>query len=270
MQLLKEMKIDKIIFSCDGAYYPFWEPISEVVSKVLKVKPVLFFINDHEETDFYESNYGLVKKIKTIDGISSALLGQIYRLYGTKFFQNEVCLISDIDMILFNNKWLENHLTPIINEDSLVLLNSDAYDSSRPECLNSKTRFPMCYLVGKGKIFNKIVNLDRSFEDFAKEIHSINAGFDSDEIFFSSKFIEHKDEIEYHLIKRGYSSTYFAPGRIEKHMFYNTDIKDQITLMYKLNIMGKINYDSFIDCHIPRGYSSILEKIKNEILEYYS
>jgi hypothetical protein len=258
------MKIDKVIFSCDDSYLMFWEHTSEVIKKVLNIEPVLFFINEEEETDFYQDKFGTIKKIKKVDFIDSSLLSQIYRFYGTKFFQNEVCMISDVDMFLFNKYWVNDHLNEK-NEDDLVIMNSDAYDPKRIETLNHYPRYPACYSVGKGSTFNKILNTDRSIEDYTSEVSSLNAGWDSDEIYFTNKLIYGDHNVNYHLIKRGYSSYYYVPGRIEKYMF-NPEESQQVG---KLNLNGTINFDTFIDCHAWRWNMDLVKKIKSEILEFY-
>lgn len=264
------MKVDKVIFSGDNAYYYLWEPISEVISKVLKIKPVLFFVTENEETDFYEDKFGIVKKIKNPTGFNSGFMGQIYRMYGTKYFQDEVCLISDLDMLLFNRKWLESSLENVDN-DHLAILNSDAYDTNRAECVGNRVRYPMCYLVGKGKLFNKILNTDRTIEEFAGEIFDTKAGWDSDEIYFTDKLLKTDHGVPYDLIKRGYSSYYYAPGRIEKYMFDDYTNRDcPGGIIYKLNLAGTVNYDSFIDCHFWRfDNKNLVEKIRKELLELY-
>lgn len=263
------MKVKNVIFSGDQRYLRFWPGISEVVTKVLGMQPILFFINDHEDSEFYQDDFGLVKKIKNKTSIGSGFIGQIYRLYGTKFFQNEICLINDLDMMLFNKKWVNESLSSI-HEDDLAILNGDAYDNNRQECKNQKVRFPMCYLVGKGKTFNKIVNTDRTFEEFAEEIYKFNSSWDSDEMFFSEKLTCDNHGVKYHPITRGYSSLYYCPGRIEKWMFESMQDRDcPGGSMYKLNLHGSINFDNFIDCHCWSSDAILFEKLKNEILERY-
>lgn len=263
------MKVDKILYSCDGSYYPFWKYVSEITTKILKITPVLFFINNNEETDFYEDEFGVVKKIKTKDLNNTGFLGQICRLYGTKFFKNEVCLISDLDMILFNKNWLENILKDI-DENEFVLLNSDAYESNRMECKGMEVRYPICYYVGKGELFDKILNTDRTFEDFSEDIKNTKRGWDNDEVFFTQKLLHTEHGVKYHPIKRGYSSLYYAPGRIEKYMFEEANYRGEVVnRMYKLNLNGTINYDTFIDCHISRSGLPLLEKIKNDLINFY-
>ena len=107
------MKIDKIIFSSDDSHYlDFWKINSEITLKKLGITPVLFHITD-EDSDFFEDEFGLVKKIKRLTNHSDKVQSQIVRMYATKYFPNEICLTNDIDIFLY----LLN------NKENLILLN---------------------------------------------------------------------------------------------------------------------------------------------------
>jgi hypothetical protein len=101
------MNVDKIIFAVDDNpdYQGFWEINSEICKKKLGIVPVLFKITDND-TDFYEDEFGLVKHVKALPNVDTSFQAQIYRMYGTKYFQEDVCMTSDIDMLLFNKKYI--------------------------------------------------------------------------------------------------------------------------------------------------------------------
>lgn len=248
-----------MIFSCDGPYYFFWKYNSEIVKRLLGITPVLFFLNEKEETDFYEDEFGIIKKIKVSPNCPSKFQSQNYRMYGTRYFSDEVCLIGDIDMFLFNKKWLDYHTKDIDNED-LVLLNGDAYPNEK------KPRYPMCYIGAKGNNFNKILNTDRSFEEYSKELFSRNQRWDTDELYFSEKLHENHHNVKFHIKKRNYSSNYFAPGRIEKYMFQ----KPEDINIFKLSLFGSVNYNPFVDCHVWRMVDiNLLEKVTKDIISQF-
>lgn len=250
------MKVEKMIFSCDGPYYFFWKYNSEIVKKTLGITPVLFFLTEKEETDFYEDEFGLVKKVKVNKNIPCKFQSQNYRMYGTKYFLDEVCLIGDIDMFLFNKKWLDFNLKNI-KDDELALLNGDAYSGSK------NPRYPMCYIASKGKNFDKIINTNRSFKEYSEALFSRKQGWDTDELYFSEKLHENNHNINFHVINRNYSSNYYAPGRIEKHMFQKIEGNN----IFKLSVWGKVDYSSFIDCHVWRGVDKdLLEKVTKDII----
>ncbi|NBU98037.1 MAG: hypothetical protein EBS19_07480, partial [Spirochaetia bacterium] len=88
-------------------YLDFWPLVSKVWKNNIGVTPVLGLISN-EDSDITETEYGLIKKFKKIDGISSSLQSQIVRLFLTKFLDG-YSLISDIDMLpLSKDYFLKN------------------------------------------------------------------------------------------------------------------------------------------------------------------
>jgi hypothetical protein len=252
------MKVDKIIFAVDDnpEYQGFWEVNSEICERVLGITPILFKISNYD-SDFVKSEFGYVKNVKSIDGVDTGFQAQIYRMYGTSFFKNEVCMTSDIDMLLFNKEYIDSNLKNISVED-LVIFNSDAYDESRPECdgiHSGPDRYPICYSVGKGSTFNKIINTDISFEEYCKKLQDLNLGWDTDEIYFG-KCVNSQTDIKVHKLVRGYSSNFHCPNRIEKIDFTKKEL-------HQLDLEGKINLDSFVDCHCARPFSQHQVAINN-------
>jgi hypothetical protein len=259
------MKIDKVIFSSnDSEYLQFWPHVAEITYKKLGIMPVLFYITE-EDSDFYFDGSGLVKKVKKLKNIHSAHQAQIYRMYGTKFFPEEVCMISDIDMFFFNKDYLYTSIQKFSDEE-MVIIGSDAYDNSRPECigtLSGPDRYPICYVIAKGKVFGKLLHTEIDFSDYLSNVLSVGPSWDSDEIYFGKR-VNNQDVIKINKVERGYSSNFFVPGRIEKFMF------DGSNEFFKLNLNGKINLRNYyIDCHCKgpfSQYKDLILKIKNEIL----
>ena len=259
------MEIDKIIFaSNDSSYLKFWELNSEITLKKLGITPVLFHITN-EDSDFYQDKYGLVKKIKQLPNYSTANQAQNVRMYATKYFPEEVCLISDIDMFLFNIDYLNKNVKDI-DEDSLVILNSDAYDPTRPECtgvFSGPDTYAICHNMGKGKTFNKILNTYIPFKDYMENVESMGSQGNNDELYYG-KMVNSQTDVTVHKIKRGYCTDFWAPNRLEKFHFKQKD------LPHNLSVLGHIDISSFIDCHCPtpfETYESLIYKIKNLILQ---
>jgi hypothetical protein len=259
------MKLNKIIFAIDNnpEYAGFWEINSEICKKKLGVTPVLFKIGD-TETDFYNDEFGIVKEVKSIEGVNTGFQAQIYRMYGTKYFTNELVMTSDIDMLLFSQEYITTQIESI-SDDDLVILNSDAYDSARPECTgihSGPDRYPICYVVGKGSTFNKIINNDVGFDEYCNRLLQLGLNWDTDEIYFG-RCVNSQNEVKVHKITRGYSSNFFCPNRIEKHNFYNPNI-------FSIDLQKEINLNTFIDCHCARPYDRYkieIDNIKNNILK---
>ena len=258
------MKIDKIIFSVDDnpRYSGLWKINSEICKKVLGVTPVLFHITD-EESDFYEDDFGIVKKVKKLNNYPSSFQAQIYRLYGTKYFKDQVCLVSDIDLLLVNKNYLTNTIKNF-NDDDFVVFSDDAYDPNRSECVGiySYPRIYMCYNASKGRVFNEILNTNRNFDSFADEVFKVCPHHhDCDEIYLGTKinFFENQSRIK--RMKRGFTSPFICSNRIERPQdedgFNQYDNLSRPYSKYKKEIdelkeiiLGKDDEVYLIGCHL--------------------
>lgn len=264
------MKIDKVIFSFDGnpLYEGFWSIQAELVRKVLKAEPVLFLICD-EDSDFYFDGHGLVKKFnkdRCFDIITS-FQSQIIRMYGTKYFPNEVCLTADIDMLMLNEDYF---LTQIKNipDDDLVIYDSKAYDMERPECddpsLHCHERYPICYIAGKGTVFNKILDTDDEYSSYVDRLQKLKLGWGTDEIYFAKCLKSKTYDFQVHKLERGYKSPWIADRRINRHNFpVSLKYTNEISLqnrdgVYDLKLLSEGYY---IDAHCPRPYSEYKKEI---------
>ena len=231
------MKIDKAIFGVDDSYFmEFWPLQAKICKELLGIQPVLFYICE-EDSDFYDDGYGLVKKIKKVydkkngDVIHTGLLACIARMYGTKYFPNDVCLTCDLDMLMINKEYFIDQIQNF-HKDSLVIYSSDAYDLNRPEAseLFKNEPFPFTqemynypYNAAKGETFDKILDTSCSFEDFVDRHSNFKEGYKYmwmiDEFYFSD-CVNNKDHgVEVHKLKRGYTSPWIADRRIERHNF---------------------------------------------------
>lgn len=248
--------VNKIIFASDSNpdFIQFWPINSELCSKRLKVTPILFHICD-EDSDFYWDEYGIVKKVKKTSNYSG-LEAQIFRMYGTKYFQNEICMTSDMDMLLFNRNYVKND---VFDYDSITILNADAYDDKRAECVGiyKAGRYPICYVVGTGAVFNRILNTNIEFKEYFQNLLSLRAGYDTDELYFGYSLS--KSNVKCNKLNRGYSSKWYCPQRIEKRHF-----EDKYNVC-ELDFESYIDIESFIDCHCARPYSKYKKKIDNVV-----
>ena len=101
------MKINKVIFAVDDSHYlDFWPTQAKICKEILNIEPVLFHITN-ENNDFYNDGHGLVKKIKKVDGINTGAQAAMGRMFFTKYFPEEVCLVADIDLISINRNYLQ-------------------------------------------------------------------------------------------------------------------------------------------------------------------
>ena len=259
------MKVDKIIMSCDDTerYLKLWPYVSKICKLTLGITPVLFHITD-KYSDFIHDEYGIVKKIKKDPDLPASFQAQIYRLYGTKFFKNETCLISDIDMLTFNRQYFLDQVKEYDENDFIIYI-FDAYDLSREDCHGAwaLNRIPMCYNLAKGRTFCELLNLDVDFNEFAERVYNFNFGYDfpifhRDEIFLGKMIFRNLKRINIVKLNRGITDLFNINRRIEKNNFYDVD-------------SSLIHNGHYVEAHIPGDWETNLEKFNqviNHILVY--
>jgi predicted O-methyltransferase YrrM len=276
------MKINKAIFGVDESYFmEFWPIQAKICKELLKIEPVLFLICD-EDSDFYNDGHGLVKKIKKVKNtqngnvVHSGLLACIVRMYGTKYFPDEVCITCDLDMLMINKDYFINQIEKYEN-DSLVIYSSDAYDLNRPEAVElfKNEPFPFTqemynypYNAAKGKVFNQILNTDCTFEEFVNRHANYKPGYNFmwmiDEFYFADCVNNKNHGVEVHKLKRGYTSPWIADRRIDRGNFpVQLEWEGEIEFQNKYGVYDeqKLRDGYYIDVNCCRPYS----KYKNEI-----
>jgi hypothetical protein len=266
------MKIDKVIFGVDDnpLYADFWPIQAKLVKEILKAEPVLFHITI-EDSDFYFDGHGTVKKINKDNcfDIITSFQSQIVRMYGTKYFPDEICLTADIDMLMLNPDYFIDQIKDVPDED-LIIFDSMGYDPDRIECqdpsLHCHERYPICYNAGKGKTFDKILNTNREFSDYIDELQKLRLGWGTDEIYFARCVDGKNHGVNVTKMKRGKISPWITDRRIERHNF-PVILKHcgEIEAQKRDGVYNsdKLKLGFYIDAHCPRPYN----EYKNEIDE---
>lgn len=265
------MKIDKIIFAVDDnpLYSGFWEIQSWFCKNYLQIQPVLFHITD-VETDFIQDGYGIVKKIdkKNYEGLPTSFLSQIIRMWGTKYFSEQVCIMGDIDLFFLDKKYLHETIQNY-DDDSIVLYDSDAYDIEREDCDSHwfcKDRYILSWVTAKGKIFDKILNTNRSLSEYAYELASMDLGWDTDEVYFGRRLNNLQDNLKIEKLKRDRIKPFITRDRIERHNFQTKlELQNEVEAQKKYGTYDKelLKNGYYKDMHCPRPF----HVYKKEILE---
>lgn len=251
------MKIDYVIIGCDinPLYLDFWEPISKVWKTIFNITPVLGLICD-EDSDLVEDKYGLVKKYKSIDNITTGLQSQIIRFELINELKGNL-IISDIDMIPLSKDYFINSIIPF-SEDKIYVLSSD-----NAECLRNK-EYPMCYIIGNNENLKDMLNLNKTWVEFAKKLNALKLGWTTDQNYLFEKINEFKSKNENKvvLLNRGWNAG-IASKRI-----------DRIAWSYDEN---KVKDGYYIDSHLLRPYNDnkieinkLINLISMENIDLYS
>lgn len=237
------MNIDYVILGSDENpyYYDFWPIVSKVWKEIFNITPVLGLICD-EDSDFIDTEYGIIKKFKKTENVDIGLQSQIVRLFLPKFLKGN-CLISDIDMIPLSKQYFTESSSGITNNNLII------YSSDNPECLSEKM-YPMCYFAANSEVFLKIFDLDLNWEQFCLYLRNRNESWYTDQKYLYEKtnnFCRKNDCI---FLNRGWSG--MAHRRI-----------DRASWGYDRSIVSEGYY---IDCHSLRPFKTFKKEIE-ELIE---
>ena len=223
-------------------YLDFWPIISKTWKEVFNVVPVLGLICD-EDSDFFEDEYGLVKKFKMIEGIDVGLQSQIIRLYLTKLLKGTI-IISDIDMVPLSKPYFIDQVGGF-DEDKIYVMSSD-----HQEC-NLNREIPMCYNIADSQMFSDMLGVNNSWVEFATELSNLGFGWTTDQRFLWLRVQEYmaKNPNKVVLLSRGWTPV--AHRRI-----------DRISWSY---VPGLVKEGHYIDSHLLRPYKENKQEVDNLI-----
>lgn len=243
------MKNIKVLLSCDDNpyYYEFWNDVSYVWKNILQIDPVLIYISNNKN-DYLSENNGTIIPIKKIDNFPIHLQAQLARVYFAKNFSNDICLMSDIDMMpvskqFFNKEKIINNII----DDSFFHLNPTPREFGQ---------LPMCYYAAYGKTYDNIVN-NKSWYDFLNYI--IEKDFNAEKLGYhlpdhlKDKKLWFSDELFL------YSEILLKNIKIIKNnkiISNNERLDREMLLKYSGNISN-----TFVDCHMPRPYGLYYRQI---------
>lgn len=245
------MKIDYVVVSCtnNSLYFNFLNLIKEYIPKIMKTKLICVFVGDKNKITKFEN--GIIHEIKQIENIPCNLQAAISRMYITKFYSNSICMISDIDMLILNKDYFNDTIISL-DEDSLVIFGHDLYPNT--------IRYPMCYNIAKGKIFEKILKIqDITFECYCNMLYEKYKHLGSDRItsadeLYYTDCVNESNDVNVVKIERGLSSSGIASNRIDRIKWEYDDKK--IT--------------QYIDCHMLRPYESTNKEKIDKLLTLLS
>lgn len=243
----------KVIMSCDDnpLYYEYWNQVSYVWKNLFDIDPVLIYISDEENKSLNEKN-GQIIKIKTEKNIPKYLQGQLARIYYSSLFPDDICILSDIDIIPLNKEFFsKNKLLEKTVEDCFFHFNPVKREFNQ---------LPMCYYSAYGKVFSKLFE-GLSWTEFLNSVISYNFSTD----FLGYTLPEHLKNNKFWFSDEMFLHTKIKEKNIKVN--YNNKIiseKQRISRQEILNVNIN-NINNFIDCHMPRPFY-LFEKQINFII----
>jgi hypothetical protein len=150
-------------------YRDFYEPVSRAWNR-FGYKTFMIEVCD-EESDIFETEYGIYKKIKKVNG-SEQLQAQVARLFAFNLVKEKNLLTSDIDMMPLSREYFDSRAQNVPESDVLVYT-AKGQGESYPY-------FPMCYVLANSEVLSNILGVaDMSFSDFINHLENV---FTSDPI----------------------------------------------------------------------------------------
>lgn len=186
------MKIDYALMASnnDPLYLDFWPIVSKLWKEKFNITPVLYYIDDNHNVEIDET-YGEVIKLKPIPKIPVYLQCLWVRYWGFVNYPNDVCIISDIDMLPLSKEYFI---------DSISNIDDDKYVHLNP-CFKSYGTLPSCYHICRGSKFKEILELHDNWEDSITFLNNLDLGRNpgngnnkwfSDEEYSSNKIFDYK------------------------------------------------------------------------------
>lgn len=244
---LYAVKIDRVILGCDAnpMYLEFWPLVAKTWTEIVGVRPTLALIASKEV--YIDETLGDVIRFEPIANIPTSFQAQIMRLLLPAYFENEVCIISDMDMIPLQRDFFVNNVSTCPDDSFIIFNDRGRYIGNSPEYL-------MCYIVAQGKTFKEIFCLSDTTEipDRLCQWYMRNLGWTSDQqILFEA--VNNWQHYNSRVIKLGYAE----PQRIDRAFWhYNKDL-----------VRTRKHY---VDSHLLRPYSSYknqIDELMNTLFE---
>lgn len=148
------LKIDRVILSAtvDERYIEYWPVVARAWHDLIGARATLALISERRDIPL-DTTFGDILYIDPIPGLAVGLHARMIRLLLPAYFENDVCLFSDIDMIPINRSFFIDNIKDIA-DDCVVVYNNRAYNQKNS--LDNFSRVPMSYVAAKGSVFQEI------------------------------------------------------------------------------------------------------------------
>ncbi len=237
------MKINKVIISStvDKNYLDFW-PIVKKAWESLDIEPILFLVTKKDIPDLDCNTFH-------IDKINDVFTAQNLRLLVPSLYPDDVCMISDIDMMPLSKKYFLDSINNIKN-DKFVIFRSDA----TPESM-----LPICWNSALGSTWGKIFSVNDIDEIKNTLIQWYPEKYKPFKKNWYLDQIQLRNHINNYEKKESKNVIYFTDEELNFKRLNRDTIDDDLASF-------KINPEPFVDFHMPRPYSKNKELI-NEVFE---
>lgn len=199
-------------------YLDFWPLVAKAWTR-LGVRPTLGLVGDQVAAD---GSLGDVVRLAPIPGVDSGLHAQAVRLLLPTLFPDEVCLISDIDMLPLCAHYFTDPLAAI-EASRFVVYRDKAYG---PEV----RRYPMCYNAATGRTYAELfgVHSPDQIEPTLKDWAGRGWGWFTDELVLHEQLERWADRrvlLGHGVVRRIDRSDWrYSPQAVRAHMYVDSHL----------------------------------------------
>jgi hypothetical protein len=243
---LNAFEIDRVILSTnnDPRYIEFW-PVVAKVWQAMGIRPTLALIATEDCP--IDTSLGDIIRFDPMPDVSEVLQAQAIRLLVPAFFPEDICLISDIDMLPMGSSYFKDWAKSCPEDTFLVYRDWVWADWLK--------RTSMCYNAAKGKLFADMfgVTSPEDIPHILRKWQNLNWGWETDELVLYASINEWESK------GNPVMRLHHAVGPRLDRGGWNIDF-------------DLIDVTSYHDCHCPRPYSEnkeTIDKIVNALLVHY-
>jgi hypothetical protein len=228
------MKIEKVIVASNEniEYLSFW-PLFKKVWKNMGFDPLLIYTSKEPTSICNDPDVRFFNTGKIDSGFVSRNIRMLY----PALFPNDICLISDIDLIPLNKNYFEDRITNL-NDNNFIVMRDN---------VNANNQMPICWNIAMGSIWGEIFKVKNE-----EEIKSLlnqwyqNMASDKTDLWYSDQLM-----LKYYIdeFKK------IHPGRIYRLNDVDTKFRRLDRKNYTNTIRSIYRNDIFTDFHMPRPYS---------------
>lgn len=179
-------KIDYVIISSDDN--PMYKDFYPIVAKRwhdLGFKT--YYINISDRDEITENEFGIIRRIKALELISTGFQSQVVRLFSSKFIEGNI-MMSDIDMLPINADYYRQYINEL-TQDNVIIYSGQPY--------GDVPYYPMCYVLSNSKNFREYLGIEElNFAEYcAFLLENYKEAWNTDENFMYDRLQNHKDSL---------------------------------------------------------------------------
>lgn len=126
----------------------FWDIVSKAWSELIGIKPTLIFLGPKNNN--LNTSYGDIVYFPPISNIPTPFQAMAIRQLAAALFPDDVCIITDLDMLPVNKQYFENAVKDLPQDNFAVFY---------PKFHKDKPQYMMCYTAAKGSTYAAVFKI---------------------------------------------------------------------------------------------------------------